>query len=256
MPRTLTLANQKGGVAKTTDTINLAGALNEMGEDVLIVDLDPQGNLTDGVGLDAAYTEEPPSLYDAMVDPEGHDLASLAYSHEEFDVVPANIDMFNLGSELTTAMRGHEALRRLLADIGGYDTVLVDSPPSLGILTDNALLGTENVVLPVLAEDTSIRALKLLSNQIDTLEQEFDVTIPERAVVVSRLEYPLDGEEKEMLGWFEDTYGDVLPVVEIRKRVAIKRAYNDGVSIFAHDEDCDQEAAFLELADVLREVAE
>jgi chromosome partitioning protein len=254
MPRTLTLANQKGGVAKTTDTINLAGAFNEMGEDVLVVDLDPQGNLTDGVGLEGTYTEEPPSLYDAMIDPEGHALTDLTYAHEEFDVVPANIDMFNLASELTTAMRGHEALRRLLADVEGYDTVLVDSPPSLGILTDNALLGTENVVLPVLAEDTSIRALKLLSNQIDTLEQEFGVTIPERAIVVSRLEYPLDGEEQEMLAWFEDTYGDVLPIVEIRKRVAIKRAYNDGVSIFAHGADCDQEAAFLDLADVLTEV--
>lgn len=250
MVRRITIANQKGGVGKTTDTINIGGALNERGADVLLVDLDPQGNLTDGVGLADEYTAESPNFADGLLSPDAHDLPQLVTSHAEFDVLAANIDMFTLESDLVTAMRGREALSRVLEGVEGYDVILVDSPPSLGILTDNALLGTEGVVIPALAEDTSIRALRLLSQQIDTLESEYNTTIRELAVAISRVEYPLDGEEQAMIDWFNETYAPI-PVVQIRKRVAIKRAYNDGVSIFRHGEDCDQDTAFLDLADAI-----
>lgn len=238
---------QKGGVGKTTVTINVAGALSELGYEVLLVDMDPQGYLTSGVGLSDEYAAEPPSMANALMSPSEYDMAELVVEHAEFDVVPANVDMFSLPQNLYGAMRGRERLGMLLDDVAGYDVVMVDAPPSLGILTDNVLLATQHALIPAQAEDTSIRALELLSNQIDTLEDNYNTRIRELAIVASAVEYPLDGEQQGMLEWFEKTFAGI-PMHEIRKRAAIKRAYNAGVSIFSHDEDCDQEEPLLALA--------
>lgn len=248
MTTKLAVTNQKGGVGKTTVAINVAGALADRDHEVLLVDLDPQGYLTSGVGFDDAYTAEPPSLYDALLDPANHAVDELVVHHEEFEVLPANIDMFNLEQELVSSMRGRERLSMLLEDVDVYDYVVVDCPPSLGILTDNALLACQHVLIPAEAEDTSIRALDLLFKQIDTLEENYETRIQEVGLVVSNVDYPLDNEQKGMLEWFEDTFGERIPIVEVRSRAAIKRAFNNGVSIFAHDEDCDQTGALLELA--------
>jgi len=253
-PTRIAISNQKGGVAKTTDAINIAGALAERGQRVLLWDADPQGYLTMGVGFDDAYTADAPNQYMALKEPSSHDISDLILTHDEFDIVPANIDMFQLEQELVSAMRGRERISQLLADLNGYDFVIMDCPPSLGHLTDNALLACENIVIPAEAEDTSIRALDILFNQIDTLEQNFDeTTITERAIVVSNIDYPLDGEQQSMLEWFDETFGDYIPIYEFRNRAAVKRAFNQGVSIFGSDEECDQEDELLQLADYLIE---
>jgi chromosome partitioning protein len=254
-PYRIVVSNQKGGVGKTTVAINTAGALNAREQNVLLVDLDPQGYLTSGVGFDDAYTAEPPSLYDALTDPGEYDVRDLVVAHEEFDVLPANIDMFNLEQELVSAMRGRERLSMLLEGLDGYDFVVVDCPPSLGILTDNALLACRNLLIPAEAEDTSIRALDLLFKQIDTLEENYGTTISEEALAVSNVDYPLDNEQQGMLDWFEETFGDAVPIYEIRTRAAIKRAFNSGLSIFAHDEECDQADELLRLADHFTTIA-
>lgn len=241
-PYKLAVSNQKGGVAKTTTAVNVGGALADRGHDVLLVDLDPQGYLTMGVGLDEAYTADPPNLYHALTDPNEHSVPNLIHAHDEFDVLPANIDMFSLSQDLVSAIQGRKRLTTLLDGVTGYDFVVVDCPPSLGILTDNALLACQNLLIPAEAEDTSIRALELLFQQIDTLEQNFDgATIREQAIVVSNVDYPLDNEQQGMLDWFDDRFSEYVPVFEIRNRAAIKRAWNAGASILAHGEDCDME---------------
>lgn len=247
-PVKIAVTNQKGGCGKTTDSINIAGALADRGSDVLVVDADPQGYLTMGVGLDDAYTAKDPTLYNALKNPNDHDVADLVREHEEFDVLPANIDMFSLEQELVSAMRGREKLQILLESTTDYDYILVDCPPSLGILTDNSLLACGNIIIPAEAEDTSIRALDLLFKQVDSLEQNFDGQITERAIVVSNINYPLDGEEEDMLDWFDNNFADYIPVHQVRNRAAIKRAFNQGVSIFAHEEECDQREPLLNLA--------
>ena len=251
-PAKIAVTNQKGGVAKTTLSINVAGATAAAGYETLLIDLDPQGYLTNGVGLEAEYTAESTTLYDALQSPTEYDLSALAVSHPEFDVVPANIDMFSLDQELVSAMQGRLRLQMLLdSGVDEYDFVIIDCPPSLGLLTDNALLGATDLLIPAEAEDTSIRALDILFKQIDTLEENFDVSIQERGIVVSNVDYPLDNDQKEMLQWFEDNFADYIPVFEIRRRAAIKRAYNHGVSVFEYDEDCDQIPEFERIADHL-----
>lgn len=253
MPLKIAVTNQKGGVGKTTVAINVAGALADAERSVLVIDLDPQGYLTNGVGLEEHYSAESPTLYDGLTAPAEHNLGDLVTEHSEFDVVPANVGMFNLEQELVSAMRGRERLRQLLneSDLTSWDHILVDCPPSLGLLTDNALLGAQNLLIPAEAEDTSIRALDILFKQIDSLENNFESTIRERGIVVSNVDYPLDNDQKEMLEWFDDNFADYVPVFEIRRRATIKRAYNHGVSIFEYDEDCDQIPELQTIADHL-----
>ena len=139
--------------------------------------------------------------------------------------------MFSLEQELVSGMRGRERLSMLLDEVSGCDFLIVDCPPSLGLLTDNALLACENVLIPAEAEDTSIRAVELLFKQIDSLEDNFGASIQEEALVVSNVDYPLDGEQQGMSEWFDETFSGRIPVFEIRNRAAIKRAFNAGVSI-------------------------
>lgn len=257
--RLIGVSNQKGGVAKTTNTINIAGALSELGESVLVVDADPQGYLTNRLGFREEYQAESPTFFDAFDNPSNAPIRDLVASHPEFDVIPSNIDLFKL--EQTLIASGMKPRTRLadyfdrLVEVCEYDNVLVDAPPSLGPINDNVLLATENVIIPCEADNTSILALEHLLNQMETLEDKYGVTIHQLGVVVSNVNYPLDNEQKGMLEWYEDTFDGRTPVHVIRHRAAIKRAMNDGGSIFASDaEECDMTGEYLQIADDIREV--
>jgi chromosome partitioning protein len=251
-PATLAVTNQKGGVGKTTVAINVAGALNQRGRDVLFVDLDPQGAATEGLGFVDAYDADPPSLFDVLTDPNQRDgLADLIVEHDEMDVVPSNIDMTAAEPELTLSRRGGEQLALALKSvIDPYDYVIVDCPPYLGYLTDNGLYATQNVLIPALAESTSKRALELLFDHIEALETDYEISIVERGVVGNRVEET--NEAEEMMGWFRDAFPDI-PVWEVRKRVALQRAFSAGGSIFEYDPELDMAEVFLEVAASLDE---
>lgn len=253
-PHKLCLSNQKGGVGKTTVAINVAGALNQRGHDVLFVDLDPQGNATEGLGFPEAYNAEPPTLFDVLTDASQRDhLEDLILEHEEMGVIPSNIDMTAAEPELTMARRGSEQLALALDTLDrDFDWIIVDSPPNLGFLTDNALHATQNVLIPALAESTSKRALELLFDHIEMLELDFqeaigdqEFTIRDRGLVANRVENT--GEAEEMLEWFELGFDDV-PVWEVRKRVDLQRAFSKGVSIFEYKPELDMCEEFLNIA--------
>lgn len=257
-PTLLGVSNQKGGVAKTTNTINLAGALSELGEKVLVVDADPQGYLTNRLGFRDQYQSESPTLFDAFENPNTAPIEELIVAHAEFDVLPSNIDLFKL--EQTLIASGMKPRTRLadyfdrLIETCDYDYILVDAPPSLGPINDNVLLATENVVIPCEADDTSILALEHLLNQIETLEDKYGVVIRERGIIISNVNYPLDNEQKGMLDWYEDTFSGRMPVHIIRHRAAIKRAMNSGGSVFSEGaEECDMVDKYLQIATGLRE---
>jgi chromosome partitioning protein len=249
-PAKLCIGNQKGGVGKTTIAINLAGALNQRGRDVLFVDLDPQGNATEGLGHLDAYDAQPPTLFDALTDPaQRSSITNLVIEHEEMDIVPSNIDMTAIESELTLSRRTGEQLALALDEIEHqYEYVIVDSPPHLGHLTDNALYATQNILIPALAESTSKRALELMFDHMETLELDYDITMQECGVVANRVEETNEG--KEMMEWFNEAFPDV-PVWEIRKRVALQRAFSTGVSIFEYNPEVDMCDVFLSIADEL-----
>jgi len=256
MYNTVALYNAKGGVGKTTIGINVAGALNEHGHDVLFVDLDPQGNATEGLGMVDAYDAEPPNLYNVVTDQESADaLNDLVLEHPEMDLIPSNVDMLTAERELTIAdYEGEDALSNLdhalVALDGDYDYMLIDSPPFFGEVSDAALYAARNVIVPALTESTSQRAVELLLDQIERLEETRDIHIREVAAVANRIESTNEGERMQQ--WIETAFPDV-PVFRIRKRVALQRAYSAGVSIFEHDESSDMSDRFLDVAEALDE---
>jgi len=234
----LGVTNQKGGAGKTTTTLNVAGALNQRGHDVLVVDLDPQGHATEGLGFGGLY------------DDPGRD--SL------FDVLPDLDRMVNAEDELANVMKREERLDMLLDESDAdqrWDYVLVDCPPNLGVLTDNAIVATGNVLIPAQTKSTSIRAIELLFKQLRSIESAFG-DVDEVGLVAN--EVGVDGEAEEMMDWFEDVFEDRedCKVFEIRKRVALQRAWNAGVSIFEHHEDSDMEPVYLDVARHLEDYAD
>jgi chromosome partitioning protein len=250
MAHLLCVSNQKGGVGKTTVSINVAGALNELDHEVLLVDLDPQGSATEGLGFVSAYDVNPPSLFDVLTDPTQREaVGSLICEHPEMDVLPSNIDMTAVEPELTLARRACEQLSLALEPLEpDYDYIIVDCPPNLGLLTDNALFATRNVLIPALAESTSKRALELLFDHIESIELEFDVRVTERGVVANRVE-PTN-EADHMLEWLGDAFPDI-PIWEVRKRVDLQRAFSEGGSIFEYKPNLDMAEVFLTVGESL-----
>ena len=250
MTTKIAVSNQKGGAGKTTTSINVAGALNQLGYDVLLIDLDPQGHATEGVGLEDEYDADVISFYDVLPDLDVIDETSqLIYEHPEMDVIPSHQDMINIEDALAGVPNRENRLNMALDNLDEYEYIVVDCPPNLGVLTDNALLACEKVLIPAQTKTTSIRALELLFKQINALEAAFGTEIKEVGLVAN--EVGTDNEAIEMMEWFEEVFEDRAPVWEIRKRVALQRAWNTGVSIFEHEEDCDMEEVYLQIAESL-----
>jgi len=255
MTEIIAITNQKGGVAKTTNTINIAGALADEGQHVLVVDGDPQGYLTHRLGFEDEYAAEEDTFYDAYRSPNDYAVEDLVVEHDEFDVLPANVDMFQLEQDLTASrMQPLQRLDLLLGDTDTWDVILIDAPPSLGPLNDNAVVAADSLIVPAAADNSARLALTHLFRQLDSLEGHYDqVSIEIAGVLVSNVEYPLDNEQEEALSWFEERFDGQAPVWVVRKRVAIARAIDDHhASIFHPDaEDCDMTSVF---RDVAREV--
>jgi chromosome partitioning protein len=246
--RKIAVAQQKGGTGKTTIAINVAGALHARGQDVLFVDLDPQGNATENLGLREAYDSQPPSLFDVLSASEQRNrIDELVREHEEMAVIPANIDMTAIEPELTLSRRSGEQLALALEHVDDdYDYVIIDCPPFLGNLMDNAMYAAQNVLIPALAEDTSKRAFELLFDHIDALERDYDITIQERGVVINRIDVRKT-QANEMIDWIDSAF-DETPVWEVRERAAIQRALANGASVFVAEPDCDQIEVFEQIA--------
>ena len=275
----LCVTNAKGGTGKTTVAINVAGALNERGRDVLFVDIDPQGNATEGLGLVDAYDATPPTLFDVLTDSDRRGAVNdLIVEHEEMDVLPANVDLLHAEHELTIAdllarldretdaaaidalssltinvdpedvPDGH-ALGFLSAALAAvdheYEYVIVDSPPFYGKLTDTGLYATRNVLVPALTEASSERAIELLIEQLAALEDHADIDIDTLGVIANRVEQT--NEDRTMLDWLGAVFAEY-PIWEVRKRVALQRAFSAGQSIFAYQPSIDVADVFLEIA--------
>jgi chromosome partitioning protein len=239
------ICNQKGGVGKTALTINLGAALAEEGRKVCLIDLDPQGHLTEGVGMKQLYLQEGNNLYKALTDHKD-ETQKLIHNvpHEKFDIIPSNYEMMLAEQTLFMTRNREHKLRALLSDITDYDWILVDCPPNLGNLTDNALNAARLVIIPIQAETTSVRALDLLFDQIESIEQGLKIKISILSVVPNLVQD--SALSRRILEELRHSIPALTPF-EIKKRVVLQEAYDKGRSIFSFkapnstkEDDCNE----------------
>ena len=239
----IALANQKGGVAKTTTTLNLAVAFSERGFSVLTVDLDPQGNLTMSQGMDPDSVEV--SMFDVLV--RGVPIDEVI-RRVEIDVAISSIDL--AGAELAlSGMIGRErALQKALMPVRGrYDFILIDTPPSLGLLTINALTAADSVIVPVQCEYLSLRGLVQLENTLSMIRENLNPVVEIRGILPTMY----DGRtihSREAIEMLKENFGDLVFDTRIRKTVRYAEAPVQGSSVLRYEPKGPAAEAYRELA--------
>ncbi len=189
------MCKQKGGVGKTTSSINIAGALAQYGRRVLIVDFDPQGAATVGLGVNANTVENTiyTALFDISVDP--HDVVQHT-AFENIDVIPANIDLSAAEVQLVTEVGREQILNSVLRKLKSeYDLIIVDCQPSLGLLTVNALAAADGVIIPVAAEFFALRGVALLMQSIEKVQSRINPALEVDGVLITMYTKTLHCEE-------------------------------------------------------------
>jgi chromosome partitioning protein len=206
--RIIALCNQKGGVGKTTTTISLGGALAEYGRNVLMVDFDPQGALSAGLGVN---THETVTIYDLLIGREKDVRKAIAPTKTKgIHVIPANIDLSAAEVHLVNEVAREQILARILKPVlDDYDVVLIDCQPSLGLLTVNALTAAHGVLIPLETEYFALRGVALL---IDTIEKVRDRLNPAISVdgIVATMYDPRTLHSKEVMERVVETFGDTV----------------------------------------------
>ncbi len=184
MAYVIAIANQKGGVGKTTTTVNLAACLANAGKRILIVDADAQGNATSGVGIEKPRVQK--DIYDVLVNEEPIDTAILHTDHKDVDIVPATIQLAGAEIELTAQIAREMRLKLGLAPVlGNYDFVLIDCPPSLGQLSINAFTASDSILIPVQSEFYALEGLGQLLNTVKLVQKHFNPNLAIEGVLLT-----------------------------------------------------------------------
>jgi chromosome partitioning protein len=253
--RLITVANQKGGVGKTTSAVNIAAAMAMHGLQVLVVDLDPQGNASTALGVD--HHAEIPSVYDLLV--EGKSLGDVAVQVPEITglwCVPATIDLAGAEIELVSLVARESRLQRALADVtglvdGGVDYVLIDCPPSLGLLTVNALVAAEEVLIPIQCEYYALEGLGQLLRNIELVKSHLNPGLHVSTILLTMY----DARTRLASQVADDVrahFGDTVLRTVIPRSVRVSEAPSYGQTVMTYDPASPGALCYLDAA---REIA-
>jgi chromosome partitioning protein len=239
----IAFANQKGGVAKTTTTLNLAVAFAESGYRVLCIDLDPQGNLTMSQGIDPDKVEK--SLYDVLV----NDMPiSEIIVKREIDIAVASIDLAGAEIAMSTKIGRERSLEKALKEVhGDYDFVCIDTPPSLGLLTINALTAANKVIVPVQCEYLSMRGLVQLQNTLRMIQENLNPDVRIEGILPTMLDSRTI-HAKEAVEILEENFGDLVFQSRIKKAIKFAEAPVKGASVLKYDSESSAANYYRELA--------
>jgi chromosome partitioning protein len=241
--KVIAFANQKGGVAKTTTTLNLAAAFAEQGHRVLCVDMDPQGNLTMSQGIDPDTLEV--SMFDVLV----NDLSIReVIRRREIDVACASIDLAGAEIAMSTKIGRERSLEKALRAVSDdYDWMFVDTPPSLGLLTVNALTAADQVIVPVQCEYLSMRGLLQLQNTLSMIRENLNPDVQIAGILPTMVD-TRTLHAKEALEILEENFGDRVFGARIRKTIRFAEAPVKGMSVLKYDPTGTAADAYRQLA--------
>ena len=249
-PRVLAVSNQKGGVGKTTTAINLGTALAAIGEKVLIVDMDPQGNASTGLGVPRETRRI--TIYDVIVDGRSVHDAAVPTAVPGLHIIPADADMSGVEIELSQADRRSYRLRDALAGQGGeghtgYDYVLIDCPPSLNLLTLNAMAAADGVLVPLQCEFFALEGLTQLMKTIEMVRQSLNPTLEIQGLVLTMYDRrnALSGQ---VAADVRSHFGDKVYDAVIPRNVRVSEAPSFGKPVLIYDLKCTGSQAYLKLA--------
>lgn len=245
MTRIVAVANQKGGVGKTTTSVNLAAALAEAGRRVLLVDLDPQGNATMACGVDKSKAR--PSACEVLLE-EAEAAAAIRRTEEGFDLLPGNSDLTAVEVRLLDALARERRLKERLEPVRSrYETILVDCPPALNLLTVNALAAADGVIIPVQCEYFALEGLTALLHTIQAVQKRLNPHLQVDGLLRTMFD-ARNNLANEVSGQIVRYFGDLVFNTVVPRNVRLAEAPSHGRSILRYDRDSRGAAAYLGLA--------
>lgn len=245
MTKIISIANQKGGVGKTTTSINLATSLSAVNKKILLIDADPQGNASTGMGI--SYDKRSPTLYDLIVIGEYSEKAIKKTIVPGLDIITANTNLAASEIELVSIKKREFVISNILSKTNNYDYILIDCPPALGLLTINSLVASHSVIVPLQSEFFALEGISALVNSINLIKENFNHNLYIEGILLTMVDKRNSLSalvEKDV----RDHFGDVVYKTTIPRNVKVSEAPSHGKPAILYDVNSAGSMAYIGLA--------